>query len=732
MEQLILKESQYLEGLKEELRKAADKLLETLEYYSGTYREQARYVWESQDVFDNYEAIFNLLSMDRTVDAQEKTRQQLSRIIRLLDSPYFARIDFREEGQEELMKIYIGKFAFWDMKSGYEIYDWRAPVSSMYYEFEEGDACYETPEGRVDGRILGKKQYGIRKGVLEYVLESSVSISDEVLQRELAGNSDYRMKDIVATIQKEQNRLIRNETADVLIIQGVAGSGKTSIALHRVAYFLYRYRNEIKTENFLILSPNGIFVDYISNVLPELGEESVRNIGMEDIAAQYLPEGIKAERLCYQTEKFQAGGDRGWMERNEYKASPEFARQLEEYLKGCDKNCFTAEDYEYENGVLEAEFIRRNYSRRLPLPVRMRLQELAGVMAEEIRIQRKGRGMRTRRTEIFEWLTEKFLYNDPLELYGQFYRDMGREELFVWEEGKELESGDIFPLIYVKLYLEGGAGNGKIKYLIVDEMQDYTPVQYAVLNKLYPCKKTILGDFAQNVVPFAQSSMAYLKELYPAAQVIEIHKSYRSTWEIMNFAGRVRKDVFVEPVRRHGEQPAVILCEGEEEEREKVLELVRTALDRKDCIKLGVICKSYVQAEEWYLWLEGRLGMQEKLHLLTYDSEEFYDGVMVTAVSMSKGLEFDEVVIPGADAGNYASEYDRGLLYVACTRAMHRLTLLYSGKPGPWLEEEEGSSEEAQSGSEEAQSSSGEAQSSSEAAQSSSGEEKETPCTTVK
>lgn len=686
-EVLILEEEEYLKGLEAELKKVADKLLETVEYYSGSYREQARYVWENQNVFDTYEKVFHHLSMDRTVDAQEKTRKQLGRIIKLLDSPYFARIDFLEEGGEEVMKIHIGKFAFWDRKSGYEIFDWRAPVSSMYYEFEVGEAGYEAPGGKVEGRILSKKQYRIRKGILEYGLESSISISDEVLQQELARNSDHRMKDIVATIQKEQNRLIRNEKADVLIIQGVAGSGKTSIALHRVAYFLYRYRNEIGAENFLIISPNGIFVDYISNVLPELGEESVRNMGMEDIAARYLPQELKAERLCYQTEKFQTGGDEAWMKRNYYKASPKFVIQLDEYLQNCDRDNFEAEDYRYENGVLEAEFIRRNYARRISLPVRMRLQELAGVMAEEIRIQRKGRGPGARRTEIWEWLTGKFLHNDALELYREFYRYAGQEEMFVWEEGKELESGDIFPLIYVKLYLEGCTGNGNIKYLIIDEMQDYTPIQYAVLNKLYPCRKTILGDFAQNVVPFAQSSMEYLKKLYPAAQVMEIHKSYRSTWEIMNFAGAVRPDVYAEPVRRHGQEPALICCRDAGEEREKILELVREAAAAEGSIKLGVICKSYVQAEELYLWLEGRLGMGERLHLLTYDSEEFYDGVMVTAVSMSKGLEFDEVVIPEADHGNYASEYDRGLLYVACTRAMHRLTLVYSGEISWWLQE---------------------------------------------
>lgn len=679
-------EELYLRGLSGELKKAADKLLDTVEYYSDRYKEEARYLWENQADFDGPEQRFLNLCLDRVVDSGEKNKQQLYRLLRLLDSPYFARIDFRMQDEAEAMKVYIGKFSFWDIKSPYEVFDWRAPIASMYYEFEDGEAYYDAPEGRVSGEITCKRQYRIWKGVLEYVLESSVSIDDEILQQELSKNSDHRMKDIVATIQKEQNRLIRNESAEVLIIQGVAGSGKTSIALHRIAYFLYRYRNEISSANFLIISPNGIFVDYISGVLPELGEENIRNIGMEDIAARYLPAGLKTERLAFQAERFQAGADGAWQERNFFKCGREFVDRLDEYLRHCDACNFVAADYKYEKGVLEAEFMEKRYARLTGFPVRQRLNELAGAMAEELRMQRKASGFGTHKKEILEWLMSRYRHNDPLELYRYFYRYLGREELFVWEEGRELESGDIFPLIYVNLYLEGETRDESIKYLVLDEMQDYAPIQYAVLNKLYPCRKTILGDFAQNVVPFVDGSLDYLKELYPMAQVIEIRKSYRSTCEIMHFARKIQSKVVVEPILRHGEEPRVICCAGGDGVRENVLELAKDALTGEGCAKLGILCKSYVQAEELYLWLEARMGVSPRLHLLTYDSDEFYDGVMVTAVSMAKGLEFDWVVIPDADDWNYCSEYDRGLLYVACTRAMHRLTLLHGGEASRFVE----------------------------------------------
>lgn len=684
----LLEEEQYLKGLSGELKKAADKLLDAVEYYSVQYKEEARYLWENQADFDGPEQRFLNLVLDRVVDSEEKNKQQLYRLLRLLDSPYFARIDFRMQDEAEAMKVYIGKFSFWDIKSPYEVFDWRAPIASMYYEFEDGEAYYDAPEGRVSGEITCKRQYRIWKGVLEYALESSVSIDDEILQRELSRNSDHKMKDIVATIQKEQNRLIRNESAEVLIIQGVAGSGKTSIALHRIAYFLYRCRNEISSGNFLIISPNGIFVDYISNVLPELGEENIRNIGMEDIAAKCLPAELKLERLAYQAERYQTAPDDAWLERNSFKSSKAFVEKLDEYLRHCDECNFAAVDYKYENGFLEAEFIQRLYDRLRGLGVWQRLNEIASAMAEELKAQRKAKGFGTHKKEILDWLMSRYRHNNPLELYGYFYKYLKREDLFVWQEGRELESADIFPLIYVKLYLEGGAKDEYIKYLIVDEMQDYAPIQYAVLNRLYPCRKTILGDFAQNVVPFVENSLDYLKELYPEAQVIEIYKSYRSTCEIMNFAQKVQSKVVVEPILRHGEEPKVLCCPKEDGVREKVLELVRQALGDRDLAKLGILCKSYVQAEELYLWLESRLKMNPALHLLTYDSDEFYDGVMVTAVSMAKGLEFDQVIIPDADDWNYNSEYDRGLLYVACTRAMHMLTLIHGGKASRFVPED--------------------------------------------
>ena len=624
--------------------------------------------------------------MDQVVDSGEQTRAQLYRIVKMQDSPYFARIDFQQEGEEAPMQVYIGKFSFWNIRSSYEVFDWRAPIAGMYYEFEYGEAYYDAPIGRVSGRIDCKRQYGIRRGRLEYAFESSVSIGDEILQQELSRTSSDKMKDIVTTIQKEQNRLIRNETADILIIQGVAGSGKTSIALHRVAYFLYRYKKEISAENFLIISPNRIFVDYISEVLQELGEENVRSIGMEEVARQYLPREwkqgrLRLERMCSQTEKFQETDDPAWLERNRFKSTSEFVELLEHFLQECDRTHFSVGDFVYEGGSFPAAEVQRYYERLGALSVYERFREIAKRMAEDLRAQAV-RGVH--KQDILEWLMEAYLHNDALELYEEFYAQLGRSELFIRNPEQELEAADIFPLLYVRLYLAGRPENENIKYLVIDEMQDYTPIQYAVLDKLYPCKKTILGDFSQKVVPFSGESREYLERLYPEAQVEKLYKSYRSSYEIIEFARKIAGEVRIEPVRRHGEAPQVVSCRDKHEETAWLLRTIRGLGTDVAGRKIGIICKKEAQAQELYRRLAADAG-EMPLHLLTYDSEEFYEGVMVGAVSMCKGLEFDEVLIPDADCENYSSEYDRGLLYVACTRAMHKLPLLYTGEKSRFL-----------------------------------------------
>ena len=265
--------------------------------------------------------------------------QARNRLLKLQDSPYFARIDFQESTGEP-NPYYIGPYAY--LRGGQLlISDWRSPVAGMYYDFEPGDAWFHAPGGVVRGELKRKRQFGIRNGQLEFALESAVQIQDEVLQRELSRTSDEKMKTIIATIQKEQNRIIRNETASTLLIQGVAGSGKTSIALHRIAYLLYRFQTRLTVKNVAIISPNRVFGSFIANVLPELGEEPVRETSFADVAEEQLAGAVRFDPEVDPL----AAYDTAFLERAKYKGSPEILRDLDRYIAAMTDQVFAPADY---------------------------------------------------------------------------------------------------------------------------------------------------------------------------------------------------------------------------------------------------------------------------------------------------------------------------------------------------------------------------------------------------
>ena len=239
-------ERKYLNEVQEKLELALEQIIQQVDNYSKEILEIKRYMYENAAQLDPAEKAANRIAVSDGVTFGEKAIKERERLQKLIQSPYFGRIDFREAQKNADEVFYIGVHSFIDpVTSRPVIFDWRAPISSMFYDFEIGEAFYVTPMGKIEGMLTRKRQYRIRKKQMEYMIESSLNIGDDILQKELSQNSDDKMKNIVATIQREQNAIIRNEAAKVLIIQGVAGSGKTSIALHRVAFLLYRYKDTL-------------------------------------------------------------------------------------------------------------------------------------------------------------------------------------------------------------------------------------------------------------------------------------------------------------------------------------------------------------------------------------------------------------------------------------------------------------------------------------------------------
>ncbi|TGE06529.1 HelD family protein [Hymenobacter fodinae] len=671
-------EREYLEEVKEKLVLAVRRVDDAVRQFSNELREKKSYIHEHQSGMDDADMVAAEQSINRMAYTGEGAVARKRRILKLVQSPYFGRVDFGAKGQEAA-PVYIGVHSFMDEQRRNLIYDWRAPISSLFYDFELGDASYTTPLGEVEGRIELKRQYKIRDGRLEFLLDSDVNIHDDVLQRELAKSSDDKMKTIVATIQRDQNAVIRNEDASVMVIQGVAGSGKTSIALHRIAFLLYRFRDTIAAKDILIISPNKVFADYISNVLPELGEEHIPELGMEELAADLLDSRFTFQTFFEQVATLLERPDPAFVERIQFKSSFDFLSKLNQYLLYVENNYFSVADLRVGRTVVPGAFIQQKFKAYHRVPLLKRFGQVANDVRTYVRdkVERKLTG--GEKAAIGENIPRMFRFSNVLDFYRDFYRWIGRPELFKFDPNRPLEYADVFALIYLRVRMEGITAYEHVRHLLVDEMQDYTPVQYAVLSRLFHCRKTILGDVSQTVNPYSASSAETIERVFPQADVVKLYRSYRSTLEITAFAQRITPNPNIMPLERHGPEPTVTHYASNEEELAAIRQLIadfRTSGNHS----MGIICKTQRQATYAHQALQA-----PDVHLLTAESTLFKEGIIITTAHLAKGLEFDVVVVPFASARTYKTEVDKSMLYVACTRAMHQLTLTYTGEVTAFL-----------------------------------------------
>jgi DNA helicase-2/ATP-dependent DNA helicase PcrA len=667
-------EREYLEEIKEQLTFAIKRMDNAVKQFSHELREKKQYIHEHQSGMDDADMVAAGQSINRMAFTGDAAVARKRKLLKLGQSPYFGRIDFAA-ANKEATPVYIGVYSFMDERQRRNlIYDWRAPISSLFYDYELGPASYATPSGPVQGTIALKRQYKIRDGRMEFMIENDVNIHDDVLQRELAKSSDDKMKNIVATIQRDQNAVIRNETASVMVIQGVAGSGKTSIALHRIAFLLYRYRETIAAKDVLIISPNKVFADYISNVLPELGEEHIPELGMDELAADLLENRYQFQTFFEQVAALLENPDPAFIERIQFKASFDFLSQLNRYLLHIENHYFTVRELRVGRTVVPGPWIQEKFKTFHRVPLLKRFALVAEAVRAYVRDAAGRKLTGQEKGTIGEAIPRMFKLHNVLDLYRDFYRWCGKPELLKLDQRLHLEYADVFALIYLRLRLEGISAYDHVKHLLVDEMQDYTPVQYAVLSRLFTCRKTILGDVSQTVNPYSASSAETIERVFPQADVVTLYRSYRSTVEITAFAQRIVPNPHIIPLERHGPEPVVMSCTSRDEEMKAARELI-TAFRSSGNHSLGIICKTLRQAEAAYRALAA-----PGVHLLTEESTTFKEGVIITSAHLAKGLEFDEVIVPFASARTYKTEVDKRMLYVACTRAMHQLTLTYSGE----------------------------------------------------
>lgn len=669
-------EKEYLKQIISFLKKVIGNTDASVKDHVDTLAEYKDYIWSNKDIDPHEirsmrESILNHFALGESVINKRK------RLTKILAIPYFGRIDFLEKKENsKVMPTYIGIHTFYDPESRATlIHDWRAPVSSMFYDHELGEAGYRSPSGEIKGEISLKRQYRIRGGKMEFMIESALTVHDDILQKELSSNVDDKMKNIVATIQREQNQIIRNEDIRTLIIQGVAGSGKTSIALHRIAYLLYTFRDSISSKDILIISPNKVFSDYISNVLPELGEETVPETSMEQILSGVLEHKYKYQTYFGLVNELLEKPSSSLIDRIAYKASFGFISELDKFILHIENTYFKAADVKLTKYItIPAPFIEEQYLRFNRYPIRRRFDAMADYMLDMLKIQYAFTVTTAGRNLLKKEIRLMFAGNNDIQVYKDFFKWTNNPGMFKMRKGHTLEYSDLAPLAYLHLALEGNGNQPfRVKHLLIDEMQDYSPIQYKVIQKLFPCRKTVLGDAGQSVNPYGSSTAETIQKSLTASEIMKLCKSYRSTFEITDFAQKIHPNAELEPVARHGEKPQILQFDSAVEELSGIMGLISTY--RKSGYKsLGIICKTEQQAREMADVLKS---YANDISFLSSQSSAFVQGIVITSAHMAKGLEFDEVIIPQTDERNYRSEIDKSMLYVAVTRAMHRLTLTF-------------------------------------------------------
>ena len=686
----------------------------------------------------------HIAALDRQRRQYAMSNREREKLSRMASNPYFGRLDFVEDGTgtdlAEAEQIYIGLGGLLRPESGeILIYDWRAPVCSMFYDYERGRAGYQCPAGAVTGEIALKRQYQIRDGHLENMFDCDLQINDDILQQILGKNTDEKMRTIVYSIQQEQNRAIRDDRHRLLVIRGAAGSGKTSIALHRAAYLLYKERAKITARDIMIFSPNRVFSDYISDVLPKLNEENVAQSTFADYVRgtlSGLSAGARAEQWPEQLEYLlnapEDGAYRLKTANIRAKSSSEFGRFIERYAVYLERrHGDTAHEISYGKHLIfprkewgnlvrhqlaylsqgqRLRYIRRQILQKMrPMIKGMRREEVEAILAAGEEVNEKTikalarlavwRELRPLRAEL-----ERMTTLDVLALYREVFVD---QDLWLRVSGgmpppenwpairsftlAQLDSG-ILPyedqphLLYLHGCLEGFPADPGIRHIIVDEAQDYTDLQYRILKHLFPhADWTILGDPDQAAHPCLRGSdFANIPAIFAMddALLITLSRSYRSTGAIVEFARSLLPGFGpAEHMHRPGAKPVVVRVTADMFLDDLIHRMA--ALKEEGCRSIAVICKSKRESLRIY----ERIKARSEIYLVTEEDFSFQHGVSVLPVYLAKGLEFDAVVVIDAGEENYHRDWEANILYIACTRALHRLVLYYHGELSPFIRE---------------------------------------------
>lgn len=644
------------------------KQIETTKKYAQTLKNDIIY---NQDDFRDNRSNTKYKDVRRGINEintrildYEDTENKLNILNENLKSAYFGSIVFDGD------KFYIGKFGIKNSaETSVLVNDWRAPISSVFYEFELGKASYLCPMGLIEGNLTEKMQYKIEDSHLCYMFDTSVTIRDEILQQALASSASTKMKTIISTIQKKQNEIIRLPLNSSIVVQGVAGSGKTSIALHRIAYLLYNNRKNLTSKNILVFSPNNVFSSYISSVLPELGEENVKEISFDEIFKLEFADVIQYEKRHHAIEKLLEAGP---TKEGIYKNSEACLNDLNTFLNRYFNEHFVAKDINYKAHNFSAETIAELVKQKQDESIFDRLMFVANALLARVEVAESLTSTQSENlsARFIGALLQMLKQKNVFKIYEQFLAS----KKIKFKRADVLNFEDAINILYIKNCIFGARVDNTIKHVVIDEMQDYSPVALNIIKQMYNCSFTCLGDIYQTIDgAFSTQKLNYISRLFgDETMALELKQNYRSTFEIASFANKILGLKFSETPVRNGEKPVIVKADDAAGE---CIKIASEMLKKHKTI--GIVCKTMAAARVLFTEFKKR-GVDA--NLIRPESMGFAEGISISAAHVVKGLEFDATIVYGADSLTYKTDIDRQSLYVATTRALHEVAVVYSGE----------------------------------------------------
>ncbi|KJS81930.1 MAG: hypothetical protein JM58_16045 [Peptococcaceae bacterium BICA1-8] len=730
---------------KEKLEFTKDKIEDAIlriENNKEKYQQDIKQAMIDLDYLDSSQSYITILT---TAQFLKMDRNSFESLLRGRIKPYFARIDFKADDYKK-QKYYIGKFSLMDDKSKEPIViDWRSPIAGVYYEGRLGEVEYKSPQGVIRGDLSLKRQFTIEERQLLDFIDIDITTNDAFLQASLDAGADNRLKDIAASIQAEQNRVIRADITGPLIVQGVAGSGKTTIALHRIAYLIYTYEDKFIPENFMVIAPNRLFINYISEVLPELGVERINQLTYADFILGLIGHKYKIlnphEKLVSLINDTLNEKDKELLQKAAaFKGSLNFKELIDKYIEDLENSFLPKEDFVLENHVIYPyEGIKRLFHeeytflpvyKRLPLIKKVLTNKLKTVKQkifniiedkynkeiellrysmdenEETRLKlvaladKKNEKLKVIKSPA-NTLVKNYLAKLPNQDLFYYYQDIiaNIENLFIFSDetldkelvhflskkslellsNKTLEYEDLAALVYLKHRLFGFDEKIVVNHVVIDEAQDFSLFQFYILKTILNTNNfSILGDLSQGIYSYrgTRNWQEVISKVFPdtQCQFLTLEQSYRTTTEIMDLANEIIENahlpniIFAKPVIRHGDKPEI-------EEFKDTKDILHSIKDKLAVLKVkyksvAIICKTLDDCKliKNYLHKEGI-----KVDILKGDEKEYHGGIVIVPSYIAKGLEFDVVFIVNISGEYTLNDLDIKLLYVAMTRALHKL-----------------------------------------------------------